>query len=120
MTDKRFSKYVPDSYGYSYVVSIVDYETGNYSGSIDDFVDLLNELHEEKEQLQSRINDYDVALKTLQDLTERKLKENEQLKFQLDECRSHKLFSRRELERENKELRKRVMILQDKVNGLMK
>jgi hypothetical protein len=43
----------------------------------------LNELHEEKEQLQSRINDYDVALKTLQDLTERKLKENEQLKKDL-------------------------------------
>ena len=50
-------------------------------------VDLMNELHEEneqlKQQLQSRINDYDVALKTLQDLTERKLKENEKLKKEL-------------------------------------
>lgn len=43
-------------------------------------IDLLNELHEENEQLKSRCNDYDKALKTLQDLTDRKLKENEQLK----------------------------------------
>ena len=31
--------------------------------------------------------------------------ENEQLKFQLDECRNHKLFSRRELEKENEQLK---------------
>ena len=47
--------------------------------------ELLNELHEENQELQSRINDYDVALKTLQDLTERKLKENEQLKSFIDD-----------------------------------
>lgn len=33
-------------------------------------------------------------------------KENEQLKFQLDECRNHKLFSRRQLEEENERLKK--------------
>ena len=37
-------------------------------------------LFNENEQLKSRINDYDVALKTLQDLADKKLKENEQLK----------------------------------------
>ena len=30
--------------------------------------------------------------------------ENQSLKFQLDECRNHKLFSRRELEKENEQL----------------
>ena len=53
----------------------------NYGEEMADKInELLNKLHEEKEQLKSRINDYNVALKTLQDLTERKLKENEQLK----------------------------------------
>ena len=31
--------------------------------------------------------------------------ENKQLKFQLKECREHKLFSRRQIEQENKELK---------------
>ncbi len=39
-------------------------------------------IRRENEQLKSRINDYDVALKTLQDLADKKLKENEQLKQQ--------------------------------------
>ena len=43
----------------------------------DDIVKLLNELHEE----------------------------NRSLKFQLDECQNHKLFSRRELEKENEKLK---------------
>lgn len=32
--------------------------------------------------------------------------ENEQLKFQLEECKNNKLYSRRELEKENEQLRK--------------
>lgn len=39
-------------------------------------------------------------------------KENEQLKFQLKECREHKLFSRRELETENEQLKQQVKQLQ--------
>jgi hypothetical protein len=34
--------------------------------------------------------------------------ENKQLKFQLKECREHKLFSRRQIEQENKELQQKV------------
>ena len=33
------------------------------------------------------------------------LNENEQLKFELKECREHKLFSRRQLEEENEQLK---------------
>ena len=33
---------------------------------------------------------------------------NEQLKFQLKECREHKLFSRRELEKENEQLKQTI------------
>lgn len=32
--------------------------------------------------------------------------ENQSLKFQLDECRNNKLFSRRQLEKENEQLKK--------------
>ena len=39
-----------------------------------------HELWKENEQLKSRIKDYDVALKKLQDLTDKKLKEDKQLK----------------------------------------
>ena len=46
----------------------------------DDALNTISKIQEENQTLQSRINDYDVALKTLQDLTERKLKENEELK----------------------------------------
>jgi flagellar motility protein MotE (MotC chaperone) len=88
MTEKRFTKYVHDSYNYTSIITIVDHETNKRSGSIDDFVDMLNNLHEENQQLQSRINDYNVALKTLQDLCERKLKENEQLKQENKELKS--------------------------------
>lgn len=36
------------------------------------------------------------------------LNENEQLKFQLDECQNHKLYSRRELEKENEQLKQEI------------
>ena len=84
MTEKRFSKYVPDSYGYTFCVTIVDNETGKQSASIDDFVDLLNEQHEENEQLKS-----DYKTLQLQDNDRKQYqreleKENEELKTQLD------------------------------------
>lgn len=46
-------------------------------------VDLLNNLNDENEQLKNRIDDYNIAFKSLQDLTERKINENEQLKSEL-------------------------------------
>ena len=56
MTTKRFSKYVPDiCNGYTVTVTIVDNETGKQSASVDDFVDLLNEQHEENEQCKMMI-----------------------------------------------------------------
>lgn len=48
---KRFTKYMPDSYNYTSIITIVDNKTGKQSASVDDFVDLLNELAEENEQL---------------------------------------------------------------------
>ena len=90
MNEKRFEfRLCSDELYYFY---IIDNENGKeYRYLIDDeFLKLLNELHEEKEQLKSRINDYDVALKTLQDLTERKLKENEQLKEENNELKQFK------------------------------
>ena len=55
MTAKRFTKYVPDSYNYTSVITIVDHETNKRSGSIDDFVDMMNALHEENEQCEMMI-----------------------------------------------------------------
>lgn len=42
-----------------------------------------SQLKKENEQLKSRCNNYDKALKALQDLTDKKIKENEQLKQKL-------------------------------------
>ena len=38
--------------------------------------------------------------------------ENEQLKWELDECANNKLYSRRELEKENEQLRKKCFELE--------
>lgn len=38
------------------------------------------------------------------------LEENEQLKFELKECREHKLYSRRELEKENEQLKQTMQV----------
>jgi uncharacterized protein YlxW (UPF0749 family) len=75
-------------------------EYDNTLKGIDEMCDLANKLHEEKEQLQSRINDYDVALKTLQDLTERKLKENEQLKHQIETYKTGNALLKKTLDKE--------------------
>lgn len=89
--------------------------------------ELLNELHEEKEQLQSRINDYDVALKGLQDLCERKLKENEQLKSfnqdlseNLSVCADKRLAQGEhliKLTNENEQLKQRINVLDDQITA---
>ena len=51
MTEKRFTKYVPDSYGYTYITTIIDNEKNKQTGNTDEIVDMLNELAEENEQL---------------------------------------------------------------------
>ena len=53
------------------------------SDTITDLETQIMKLKQENEQLKSRCNDYDKALKTLQGLTDRKLKENEQLKHSI-------------------------------------
>ena len=58
----------------------IDLRDNNEVMTYKEVVDLLNELHEE----------------------------NQSLKFQLDECQNHKLYSRRELEKENEELKKQL------------
>ena len=56
----------------------------------------IKQLKEEIVELQEDNVDTIVNLK----------KENDQLRFQLEECSNNKLFSRRELEKENEQLRK--------------
>lgn len=63
---------------------------------------LLNQFSDENEQLKS---DCDYRWKKYCNTRKEMLHEIEQLKFQLKECSEHKLFSRRELERENDELK---------------
>lgn len=63
--------------------AIVDLYDGSKYWS-DKATERIKELEKENEQLKSRINDYNVALKRLQDLADRKLKENEQLKKQIE------------------------------------
>lgn len=66
---------------------------------------LLNDLHEENQELKRlvkvTVEDY-TDLKQSFDLID---KENEQLKFQLNDCLNKKLFSRRKLEEENERLK---------------
>ena len=52
-----------------------------------------------------KVNECVVLLNKLND-------ENEQLRFQLEECSNNKLFSRRELERENEQLRQTITEMQ--------
>ena len=58
----------------------------------------------------------DKLLELLNDLHE----ENHSLKFQLDECRNHKLFSRRELEKENEQLKSEYKVLHTQYQDLKK
>ena len=78
MTEKRFTKYVPDSsYGYTHITTIIDNEKNKQTGNIDEIVDMLNELHEENKKLK-QVNE---MLQMDFAITERNLmEENEQLK----------------------------------------
>jgi cell shape-determining protein MreC len=76
MTEKRF---VDDGFEAIDEQSFTDTETDKtyYVDYFDEIIDLCNELNDE----------------------------NQRLKKELEECKNNKLFSRRELERENKELK---------------
>ena len=85
-------------------------------------VDLLNSLYEENEQLEEAREYYQENFLTIKTERNQFKRENELLKFQLDECRNNKLFSRRELEKENEELKKQLnsfkpIIFKDTNNG---
>ena len=89
MTEKRFKATDNTDNPFLCDWSVTDYADGGIvhhpmtsENMANVMCELLNELNDENEQLKSRISDYDKALKTLQDLTDRKLKENEQLKQQ--------------------------------------
>ena len=94
MTDKRF---IIDDAG-----SLIDMHTRDTFDYVSDVCDLLNEQYETIQQLQ---HDASILIQANQDYR----KENEQLKFQLDECQNHKLYSRRELEKENEQLKKAIV-----------
>lgn len=80
MTAKRFRVNELVKYNYSEIGEYIDENHTDKPLRNDEVVELLNELH----------------------------KENQSLKFQLDECQNHKLYSRRELEKENEQLKKDV------------
>ena len=79
LTEKRFAEIVS-------VEKVIDNETGKeYKCIIDtELLELLNELYEENQTLKQ---------------------ENKELQFAYDECSNNKLFSRRKLETENKNLK---------------
>ena len=81
MTEKRFTKYVPDSYGYTYITTIIDNEKNKQTGNTDEIVDMLNELAEENKELQTKNNAY------LQDI-EVYREENTHLKLENDKLKS--------------------------------
>ena len=79
--------------------TLIDVQTRDMFDIVEEVCPLLNILAEENEQLKTKNNAY------IQDIEVFK-EENQSLKFQLDECQNHKLFSRRELEKENEQLKK--------------
>lgn len=73
------------------------------------YVELLKQqgrLEKENEQLEEAREYYQENFLTMKTERNQFKRENELLKFQLDECRNNKLFSRRELEKENEQLQK--------------
>ena len=60
------------------------------------------------------------VLKGLINLLNKYYNENKQLNFELKECEEHKLFSRRKLEDENKQLKQRVKQLEDNIVNKIK
>ena len=89
-------------------------EVFDWKESAEDYLRLGKSLKKENEQLKTVINRYEkYSNKKNDELNFRQLdilqlkEENEQLKFQLKECREHKLYNRRKLEKENEELKKK-------------
>ena len=64
MTEKRFTKYVPDSYGYTYITTIIDNEKNKQTGNTDEIVDMLNALSDENEQLKNELEYYKALVHT--------------------------------------------------------
>ena len=71
---------MPDSYGYTYITTIIDNEKNKHTGNIDEIVDMLNNLSDENEELRTKNNAYLQDIEVYrEDNTHLKL-ENEQLK----------------------------------------
>ena len=91
--------------------TLIDVQTRDMFDIVEEVCPLLNILAEENEQLKTKNNAY------IQDIEVFK-EENQSLKFQLDECQNHKLFSRRELEKENEQLKQQIEELEFKLRTI--
>ena len=72
-------------------------------------------LEKKNEQLKEELSEKDIELDYLQSENKHMrdlVNENKQLKFELKECKERKLFSRRQLEKENKQLKQRIRQLE--------
>ena len=113
MTEKQFKLFVGNNYGIQSADGEVIIDSIISVGDAEVLCDLLNDLLGENEQIKYALNQ-----RTTQ--CDKYYEENEQLKFELKECREHKLFSRRELEKENEQLKKqieRIDFILDDLNG---
>lgn len=107
--NKRFYAEWGDEDSYRLIDNLQGFQIATLlNADVKGIVDLLNELAEGNEQLQKTINAQKKGLDEYIDNIIALSKENEQLRFQLDECSNNKLFSRRELERENEQLRQQL------------
>ena len=100
MTAKRFKFICDDEKCF--------FKDGNKALYCYEVVDLLNSLSDENEQLEEAREYYQENFLTMKTERNQFKRENELLKFQLDECRNNKLFSRRELEKENEQLKEDI------------
>lgn len=113
MTGKRF-QIIHLGNPYDFVVK--DHQTnrtyGTLQGDDKSLMELLNAFNDENEQSKSKINKLDDKLYSKEcDVFDLK-KENDRLKFQLNDCLNKKLFSRRQLEQENEELKQQLKPIQ--------
>lgn len=70
-------------------------------------------IYDNGEYLAEASGNEEEDIKPLVDLLNSLNDENKQLKFELKECREHKLFSRRQLEEENEQLIKEIKSLRE-------
>lgn len=63
-------------------------------------------------------NDELIGMKKIVELLNELHEENQSLKFQLDECRNNKLFSRRQLEKEKEQLKQEKQLLYENIDLL--